>query len=79
MKQSDIAIIIVVVAIGGVLSFFLSNFLFSGKQATHSTIVVDPIATTFQTPDERYFHAGAVDPTRPANTGAQANEQQAAQ
>lgn len=73
MKQSDVAVIIIVVFIGGIASFFLSGFLFSGGQDTKTALVVDPIEAEFPAPDARYFNVDALDPTRPVALDIQAD------
>ncbi len=69
MKQQDIAVIIIIVFIGGVASFFVSGWLFGGEKATFTTTVVDPIVVDFPAPDERYFNASSIDPTRVIEIG----------
>lgn len=74
MKQSDIAIILIVLFIGGIASFFLSGFLFGGEKNTFTSIVVDPIGVEFSTPDSRYFNSESIDPTRTIQIGDNASQ-----
>jgi hypothetical protein len=65
MKQKDIAMIIVVVFISGVLSFVVSDMLF-GKPAERQqkAEVVDVITSDFSLPSEKYFNQNSIDPTQ---------------
>lgn len=74
MKQQDIALVIMIVAIAGVLSFFVSNHLFaSPKNRQQQVEVVQPITADFSKPDERYFNNQAFDPTQTITIGQNAN------
>ena len=76
MKQKDIALIIVVVFISGVLSLFLSNILFaSPKNRQEKVAVVEPITADFQQPDKKYFNSDAIDPTQIIKIGDNNNNQ----
>jgi hypothetical protein len=64
MKQKDVALIIVVVFVSGVLSFFLSRLLFtSPKNRQQKVEVVNVITSDFPTPDAQYFNKDSVNPT----------------
>lgn len=65
MKQKDIAMIIIVVFISGVLSFVVSDMLF-GKPAERQqkAEVVDVITSDFSLPSEKYFNQNSIDPTQ---------------
>ncbi len=74
MKQKDIALIILIVAIAGIFSFFISNQLFaSPKNRQQEVEVVQPITADFPKPDDRYFNSGAFDPTQTITIGENAN------
>lgn len=73
MKQQDIALVIMIVAIAGVLSFFVSKQLFSPKNHQQQAEVVQPITADFSKPDERYFNNQAFDPTQTITIGQSAN------
>jgi hypothetical protein len=76
MKQNDIILIIVVVFIAGIASFFVSNALFSSAElGKTSAEVVEPISQTFAQPDTRYFNDKAVNPTQLIQIGNQDNQQ----
>ncbi len=65
MKQKDIALIIILVFISGVLSFVVSGMVF-GKPSTHNqqAEVVDVITSDFSLPSSKYFNNNSVDPTQ---------------
>ena len=70
MKQKDIALIIVVVFISGVISFFVSNMLFSSPDQRKTEVeVVEPISASFTKPDARYFNKDAINPTQQIQIG----------
>lgn len=65
MKQKDIALIVVVVIISGVVSLFVSKALFaSPKDRQQQVEVVEAIDPSFPTPSKTYFNSSAVDPTQ---------------
>jgi hypothetical protein len=74
MKQKDIALIIIVVAISGFISVFVSKDLFSSpKSRQQQAEVVQPITSDFPAPDTRYFNSSAFDPAQPITIGQNAN------
>lgn len=76
MKQKDIAIIIAVVFVSGVLSFFISNALFASPKNLQTKVeVVDPITADFPEPDNRYFNNESVNPTQTITIGDGQNQQ----
>jgi hypothetical protein len=65
MKQKDIALIIVVVFLSGIVSFVLSGQLFSKPaDRQQKAEVVDVITSDFSLPSEKYFNSNSVDPTQ---------------
>jgi hypothetical protein len=64
MKQQDIAIIIVIVFVSGVLSFFVSNKFISPPKHDLTAAKVDPITPEFNEPSNRYFNDKSVNPTQ---------------
>ena len=64
MKQKDIALIIVIVFISGVISWFVSKALFGSTIGNQKAEVVQKIDTTFPTPDTKYFNSHSNDPTQ---------------
>lgn len=76
MKQKDIAIIIIVVFVSGVFSFFISNALFAAPKDLQTEVeVVEPISATFNQPDARYFNNDSINPTQPITIGDGQNQQ----
>jgi hypothetical protein len=74
MKQKDIAIIVIVVIVSGLASFFLSNKLFAIPNDQRAEVeVIDPITADFPQPDERYFNSKSVDPTQSIKIGDNEN------
>jgi hypothetical protein len=76
MKQKDIALIAVIVIVSGMVSFFLSKFLFTiPKERQTKVEVVQAISPDFPPPDNRYFNANAIDPTKNIRIGDSQNTQ----
>lgn len=66
MKQKDIALIIVIVFISGVVSFFVSRAIFASPKSRGQQVqVVQPITADFPTPSDKYFNTNSIDPTQP--------------
>lgn len=76
MKQNDIAAIVLIVAIAGIISYFVASALI-GQPSNNPVQVeqVTKIAPTFPTPDSRVFNDQAIDPTVKINGNGQATEQ----
>ena len=72
MKKNDLAAVLVIVAIAGVVSYFLANAVI-GKPKTNPVQVeqVTKIAPSFPTPDPRIFNDNAIDPTVEVNKDGQ--------
>lgn len=65
MKQKDIALIIVIVAVSGVVSFLASGWIFAKPaDRQQKAEVVDVITSDFPLPDTKYFNPNSVDPTQ---------------
>lgn len=76
MKQKDVALIIIVVFISGILSYFLSStFITTPENRKTEVEVVEPISSEFKRPDERYFNANSINPTQQIQIGNQDNQQ----
>lgn len=75
MKQKDLALILVIAFISGVISFVVSTKIFVSSKARQQKIeVVDPIDSSFQTPDKRYFNSSNIDPTPNTQIGNDSNQ-----
>lgn len=76
MKQKDIAIIIIVVFVSGVLSYFVSNALFAAPENLETEVeVVTPITADFPEPDAAYFNKDSINPTQIITIGDGQNQQ----
>ena len=70
MKQKDVALIILIAFISGVVSFFVSGAIFNrigGREQKAEK--VDLITADFPTPDARYFNYNSIDPTQMIQIG----------
>ncbi len=75
MKQKDIAMIIVIAFVSAVVSFVVSNKLFVTPSNRQQQVeVVDPITSSFQTPDAKYFNSSSINPTQSSNVGGDTNQ-----
>ncbi len=75
MKQKDVALIIIVVFVTGVVSFFLSGVLFKTSNLVEQVETVEPISAEFMQPDEKYFNSNAINPTQLIQIGKDNNKQ----
>jgi hypothetical protein len=73
MKQKDIALIAVIIAISAVISLLVSKQLFNAATQKQQVEVVQPISSSFEKPDSRYFNKDAFDPTQQITIGQNAN------
>lgn len=74
MKQKDIALIVVVAAVSGILSFFIAQYFFLKPQDKQvKAEFVQPITDSFTQPDSKYFNAGSIDPTQQIQIGGAPN------
>lgn len=64
MKQKDIALVIVIVFVSGVFSFFVSNTFISPPEHNQEAAVVEPITDEFVEPDNKYFNDKSINPTQ---------------
>ena len=75
MKQKDVAMIIIIVAISGVVSLIVSKTLIAPpKDRQQAVEVVDPITASFPAPSSKYFGPNSVDPTLPVQIGNNNNQ-----
>lgn len=77
MKSKDIAIIVGVALVSAIFSYVLSGFLFkTGSTESYLTAPkVEKITAEFSQPDERYFNAEALNPTKTIIIGDSTNNQ----
>ena len=64
MKQKDIALIIIVVFISGMASFFVSKFVFKVDGLKENVETVEAISAEFPVSDEKFFNAQSINPTQ---------------
>jgi hypothetical protein len=75
MKQKDYALILVIIAFSGIISFVISGKIFvtpSNRQQKVQT--VDVIDSSFQKPSEKYFNQDSVDPAQLLQIGDNNNQ-----
>jgi flagellar basal body-associated protein FliL len=74
MKQKDIILIIVVVFVSAITSFFLSNMLFTSKEKRSVEVEkVSVITKDFSEVDKRYFNKKSLNPTQIIQIGENSN------
>ena len=74
MKQKDVALIIVIVFVSGIISFFVSHLVFTApKDRQQKVEVVQPITTDFTSPSNKYFNNNSIDPTQTIQIGQGTN------
>jgi hypothetical protein len=65
MKQKDIALILVLVFVSGVVSFLLSGWIFARPaDRKQKSEIVDVITSDFSQPDSKFFNSNSIDPTQ---------------
>lgn len=76
MKKNDIALIILVVSVSLVTSYFLLGAIMGKPSSSPQTAeIVEPIEPTLEEPSTKIFNDQAIDPTVPINIGDPANAQ----
>jgi len=74
MKQKDIAMIIIVVFVSGVISFFISGLVIGPSSNLQKGVAVDKISPVFSPPDTKYFNTSSIDPTQLIHIGTGSNQ-----
>ena len=65
LKSKDIASLILLVGVSGIIAFFASNILFSNQKNLQTKVeVVDPVTSEFNYEDRAYFAADKLNPTK---------------
>lgn len=64
MKEKDIALILIIVFVSGVFSFFVSNKFISSPEHNLEAAKVEPITTEFTEPSKAYFNDTSINPTQ---------------
>jgi hypothetical protein len=74
MKKKDFTLIAIIIVVSGMLSFVLSNILFSSpKNRQEKVEVVTKITPDFMVPDNKYFNADSINPTQIIRIGEDPN------
>lgn len=64
MKQNDIAAIVLIAAIAGVIAYFVASTVIGSPQNNPVSVEqVTPISASFEAPDQRIFNDKSVDAT----------------
>jgi hypothetical protein len=74
MKQKDIALILVIVFVSGILSFFISNKFISPPKHDLEAAKVEPITYEFHEPSTKYFNDKSINPTQLIRINNNSNE-----
>ncbi len=76
MKKTDIALLILIVALSGLITYFIANALLgSQKQLTAKVTEVEPVKSSIETPEESVFNANAINPAIQIKIGDSSNQQ----
>lgn len=76
MKKTDIALLILVIAVSGLITYFVANSLLaSPKKQSTRVEVVEAISSDITEPDKTIFYKGAINPAVPIQVGNSANQQ----
>jgi hypothetical protein len=73
VKEKDIALVIVIVVLSGVLSFFISNSFISPPERNEKAAVVEPITPEFKEPNDAFFNESSINPTQIIQIEGEAN------
>jgi hypothetical protein len=75
MKQKDLILIVVVIALSSAFSFFISSKLFgSPKNRNVQVEVVEPITANFIEPSKKFFNDTSLNPTQNIQLGDGGNQ-----
>ncbi len=70
MKQADMAMLILIVSISLLVSYFVGNSVFGGESTRSTEVeVVQSISVEFDQPDKSIFNKSAVNLTETINIG----------
>lgn len=74
MKRKDISVIIAIVFLTGLVSFWVSNALFNKARTTKDEVeIVQPITSDFIKPEQKYFNGNSINPTQTIIVGETTN------
>lgn len=70
MKKNEIALLILIIGIAGLMSFFIGNAVFGGKVTEAVSIeTATPISPDVVEPNPTIFNENAINPTVPIKIG----------
>lgn len=64
MKQKDVALILVIVFISGIMSYLISNKFISSPKHDLKVAKIEHIDSTFEDPDKAYFNDKSINFTQ---------------
>lgn len=76
MKKNDIALIILIVAVCAVITYFIGNAIIGDQSAKQvSAEVLEPISGNITEPSKKIFNKDAINPTVVIQIGSPSNQQ----
>lgn len=76
MKQNDIAILVLIIALSLILSYFIGNAIINTPDNRETEVeVVEPISSEFPVPSEEVFVKDYINPTEIIEIGETNNNQ----
>ncbi|NCU30257.1 hypothetical protein EOL73_02050 [Candidatus Saccharibacteria bacterium] len=76
MKKTDIAMLVLVVALTGLITYLIANTLLgSSKQLSANVTVVEPISAEIEVPNGSIFNKDAINPGVQIKVGDSSNQQ----
>ena len=76
MKQNDIAMVVLIVAVSLIVSWFVGGLLLSSPENREAEVeVVQPISAEFPVPSEEIFVEDFINPTELIKIGETSNKQ----
>lgn len=70
MKQKDIALILFIAGMSGIVSYAVSHVIFATPANRQQQVaIVDAVNTSFATPDTRFFNGQSIDPAKLIEVG----------
>jgi phosphoglycerate-specific signal transduction histidine kinase len=76
MKRQELAIIVMAMVLGGLVSFFVSRLIFTPPKNRQQTInIVEKLSSDFPQANATYFNENSLNPTKNITIGDQSNPQ----
>jgi len=68
MKKTDVAMLILIVAVAAGIAYFIANSIFGGMTDKSQTVkTIDPITSQVEAPDAKIFNENAINPSVEVN------------